>query len=85
MIFFGSLIEGFRNVVKEPQISDDVDKVGHLNRSDTLSIYFVEDSITYFAHTYYANENALKDDICLFESEIKCFNASSLIDYSLFM
>lgn len=29
-------------------------------------------------------ENALKDDICLFENEITCFNSSSSIDYSLF-
>lgn len=63
-----SLIERFCDLIGEPQVSHDIEKVGHLKRSDSLSISLVEDPIaclSCLAHTNHAIETSLEDDIHL--------------------
>ncbi|KAH0633205.1 hypothetical protein KY284_035991 [Solanum tuberosum] len=79
-----SLVEGYCNVIKEPQVGGTYDNVDQLIGSDSLSISIVEDSLACFAHRYHVLENALKIDMCLFEGELECFNSSLAVDPSFF-
>uniref|UniRef100_M1A7Z5 Uncharacterized protein n=1 Tax=Solanum tuberosum TaxID=4113 RepID=M1A7Z5_SOLTU len=79
-----SLVEGPCNVIKEPQVSGTNDNVDQLNRSDSMSISFVEDPIAHFAHRDHVLENASKNDMFLSEGELACFNSSLVVDHSLF-
>uniref|UniRef100_M1DNY6 Uncharacterized protein n=1 Tax=Solanum tuberosum TaxID=4113 RepID=M1DNY6_SOLTU len=79
-----SLVEGSCNVIKKPQFGGTNENVDHLNRSDSLSISFVQDPIACFAHKDHVLENASKNDMCLFEGELACSNSSMMIDHSLF-
>lgn len=63
---FNQLSEDVCDVIKEPQISDDVDKVGHLDMSDSLSISIVENPITNLAHRDHVLKDTSKNDIFLF-------------------
>ncbi|KAH0728098.1 hypothetical protein KY284_003963 [Solanum tuberosum] len=58
-----SIIEGSCDVIKEPQFGDTSDNVDHLNRSDSLSISFVEDLIACFAHRDHYNILFEEDEI----------------------
>ncbi|KAH0751730.1 hypothetical protein KY285_004878 [Solanum tuberosum] len=79
-----SLVEGPCSVIKEPQVSGTNDNIDQLNRSDSMSISFVEDSIAYFAHRDHVLENTSKNDMFLSEGELACFNSSLAVDHSLF-
>ncbi|KAK4729766.1 hypothetical protein R3W88_022754 [Solanum pinnatisectum] len=81
---FSSLIEGSCDVIKEPQFGDTNGNVDHLNRSASLSISFVEDPISCLAHRDHVLENTSKNDMCLFEDELACFNSPMVVDHSLF-
>lgn len=59
------LLEHFCNAINEPQTSDEIDKVGHSNWSDSLGIMFVEDPTTCLTPIDHVNENSLRDDIFL--------------------
>lgn len=45
------IFEDVFSVINEPQVSDNVDRVDHVNKSDSLSISCVKDPITIFVHT----------------------------------
>ncbi|KAH0650282.1 hypothetical protein KY284_030194 [Solanum tuberosum] len=65
-----SLVEGSCNVIKKPQLGGTNGNVDHLNRSDSLSVSFVEDPIVCFAHRDHG--------------ELECFNSSLVVVLSLF-
>uniref|UniRef100_M1DN12 Uncharacterized protein n=1 Tax=Solanum tuberosum TaxID=4113 RepID=M1DN12_SOLTU len=79
-----SLVEGSCNVIKKPQFGGTKDNVDHLNKSDSLSMSLVADPIACFAHRDHVLENASKNDKCLFEGELACFNSSLVVDHSIF-
>ncbi|KAH0725275.1 hypothetical protein KY284_001140 [Solanum tuberosum] len=79
-----SLVEGPCNVAKEPQVSGTNDIVDQLNMIDSMNIYIMEDPIASFAHRDHVLERASKIDMCLFESELECFNYSLVVDHSHF-
>ncbi|KAH0749134.1 hypothetical protein KY290_028366 [Solanum tuberosum] len=76
--------EGTRVPNKEPTIKGVMDALMGCPRSDSMSISFVENSIACFAHRDHALENASKNDMCLFEDELACFNSSLVFYHSLF-
>uniref|UniRef100_M1DFA3 Uncharacterized protein n=1 Tax=Solanum tuberosum TaxID=4113 RepID=M1DFA3_SOLTU len=78
-----SLVKGHCNVIKEPQVSGNNDNVDQLNMSDSINISIVEDSIACFGHRDHVLEHASKNDMCLFEGELECFNSSLVVDHSL--
>ena len=91
-IKFGPLLEHVCVILDESQVSNDVDRVDHvnydinkLNRSDPSSIPLDKDPIVFFVHKNdYVFTFSLKLDSCPFESELKCSNYSLWIDPSLF-
>ncbi|KAH0725265.1 hypothetical protein KY284_001130 [Solanum tuberosum] len=79
-----SLVEGSCNVINEPQISGTNDNVDQLNGSDSMSMSFMKDPIACFAHRDLVLENSSKDDMCIFEGDLACFNSSLVVDHSFF-
>ncbi|KAH0725503.1 hypothetical protein KY284_001368 [Solanum tuberosum] len=79
-----SLVEDSCNLIKKPQVGGTNDNVDQSNRSDSMSISFVEDPITSFAHRDHVLETTSKNDMCLFEGELECFNSSRVVNHSLF-